>query len=130
MTSDSNFTDVIEGVLRSRKPQESNRREFVARAACGNADPKLFDTGDTRRPSEIQRRRIHALGICAGCPVQRACLDDQLQFEMTSSDRPSGIVGGLLPEQRARILRRRGKYLSPTVPVETQSKDTVKAVAA
>lgn len=62
-------------------------------AACASVDPELFfpKHGDT----------FPAKRICAGCPVLLDCLE-----YATVHNEPSGIWGGLTPEERAVRARR------------------------
>jgi len=68
--------------------------------ACLTADPDLFFPITPAGPGEQQIAR--AKNICAGCKVQRQCLD----FAM-SRDQVYGIWGGTTPEDRQRERRRR-----------------------
>lgn len=77
-------------------------------AACVSADPDLFFPISTRGPAEKQIAK--AKMICAGCKVQRECLD----FAITD-DQAYGIWGGTTPEDRQRERRRERRLAAAAV---------------
>jgi WhiB family transcriptional regulator, redox-sensing transcriptional regulator len=66
-------------------------------AACRYADPRLFFPAGTDGPAQVEANR--AKQVCAGCPVQAACLDSAL-----SSGYETGVWGGTTEGER-RALR-------------------------
>jgi WhiB family transcriptional regulator, redox-sensing transcriptional regulator len=60
---------------------------------------------DTARESPIERgwRDREALRLCAGCPVQDACLAEELGWGIANQ---WGVRGGLTAEQRKALIRR------------------------
>jgi WhiB family redox-sensing transcriptional regulator len=71
-----------------------------AEGACLTADPDLFFPISPAGPGEMQITR--AKSICAGCEVQRQCLEFAL-----AHDQVYGIWGGTTPEDRQRERRRK-----------------------
>ena len=76
--------------------------------ACLSADPDLFFPISTRGPAEKQTAK--AKMICAGCKVQRECLD----FAVTH-DQVYGIWGGTTAEDRQRERRRKRRVAAAAV---------------
>lgn len=76
------------------------RPDWYDRAACVNADPKLF------YPDEFSKVYAPARRICELCPVQRQCLDYAIENE------PYGIWGGLSARSRQRIRFRRRRDMN------------------
>lgn len=74
-------------------------------AACREIDPELFYP----KPGNV--RGINAAkGICAGCPVRRACLEKALAEEAgRAKDNRFGVRGGTAPGQRYAIYTARRK---------------------
>ena len=64
-------------------------------AACRRGDPRLFFPAGTDGPVQANR----AKQVCAGCPVQAACLDWAL-----ASGQETGVWGGTTEGER-RALR-------------------------
>lgn len=71
-------------------------QRWMARAACAGHDTRIWFSED---PDGAYRR---ARAICADCPVRGACLDWALDTNLDS-----GLWGGLNPDERRRIRRRR-----------------------
>ena len=69
--------------------------DWRTRAACRDADPRLWDRDPNHRDRDQQ-----AKAVCARCLVQDACLD----YAVVANE-PGGIFGGLDEEER-RPLRR------------------------
>ena len=72
-----------------------NLTDWRADAACRNYDTSVFF------PEEGEDG-LKAKSICAICPVQGECLEWAI-----STREPDGIWGGLGPNERRRIRRRR-----------------------
>lgn len=72
---------------------EDDRASWQADAACASVDPELFfpKHGDT----------FPAKRVCAGCPVVVDCLEHAIAHR-----EPSGIWGGLTPDERDLRARR------------------------
>lgn len=83
--------------------------EWSDQAACRSvSDPDLFfpDGWGTK----AHRQQVaEAKAVCGRCPVRAECLNDAL-------DRADvhGVAGGLTPEEREPLLRRRRLYRSLT----------------
>lgn len=80
--------------------------EWQDRAACKGMDPKrwLGDKEAYVRWADF----TDAVKVCNGCPVQAECLEWQLDFEADLAPYERwGIFGGMTPEQRAVIARKR-----------------------
>jgi WhiB family redox-sensing transcriptional regulator len=71
-----------------------------AAGACLSADPDLFFPVSPN--GKAARQASRALRICAGCRVQRQCLEFALQ-----ANEMEGIWGGTTPEERVRARRER-----------------------
>jgi len=54
-----------------------------------------------------------ALAVCAACPVRTPCLDEELERAPAEQ---WGIRGGMLPQDRAALVRRRRRGRTPMVP--------------
>jgi WhiB family redox-sensing transcriptional regulator len=76
-----------------------NRAGRWSRAACSTADPDLFFPISASGPAVKQV--IRAKVICAGCQIQRECLEYALDFNSIQ-----GVWGGTTESER-RLLRRR-----------------------
>ena len=74
--------------------------DWRAHAACRGRDPEWWFP----RPGSTGSQ---ALRICAGCPVARDCLAEQMDREggIHHADR-HGIWGGLSPRQRYALARK------------------------
>lgn len=69
------------------------------RSACLDEDPELFfPDGETPR---YARQIAAAQQVCAACPVREDCLRAAIE-----GGHAAGIWGGLLPGERARLVRR------------------------
>lgn len=77
-----------------------NSPQWMESAACRLSDPDMFySTADSGR---FQVREVQeATSVCAICPVRMACLS----WAMQNKD-SHGILGGLTPQQRARLRKR------------------------
>lgn len=71
---------------------------WMADAACAGADTDLFypEAGDYRAAER-------AKAVCARCPV----IDDCLRHALTSPVEQHGVWGGLTPNERSQLRRRR-----------------------
>jgi hypothetical protein len=67
---------------------------------------KLVPRGNAGDPFDTNNKRV-ARALCAGCPVQKACLDEAMEAE---GERPAKwrwlVRGGLTPKERAARARR------------------------
>jgi WhiB family transcriptional regulator, redox-sensing transcriptional regulator len=72
--------------------RRANGLSWRLAAACRSADPELFFplSGSGQAREQIAEAKV----ICAGCPVQRQCLEFALRT------RPHGIWGGLTELER------------------------------
>lgn len=67
-------------------------------AACGGADPDLFNAPENQRTADTQRAEQYAIKTyCNRCPVQRECLDSAMTL------RQHGVAGGLTEAERNRL---------------------------
>lgn len=74
--------------------------DWVIEAACRDYDPEMFfELGSNGRNTEAIRK---AKAVCYSCPVIRECIKDNIEI-------PFGIVGGMTPAERWKILRRKGR---------------------
>jgi len=74
---------------------------WQGRAACREADPDLFFPVSLVEQEAVTSA---ALAVCAGCPVQRACLLDELRFP---SPHQHGVRGGMTAAARRSVMRSR-----------------------
>lgn len=92
-------------------------RDWVKQAACNPSVAKFFQTEQLGKPYSVV-----AKGICAKCPVRRACLNYAIV-----NDEP-GIWGGLTEAERNRFnpafisalkkqAQQEGWYSPPVAPV-------------
>jgi WhiB family transcriptional regulator, redox-sensing transcriptional regulator len=81
----------------SADPEHGSWRDS---AACRHHDPDLFFPIGTTGGAIAEIEQAQA--ICAGCPVQAACLSYAL-----ASHQQYGIWGGLDEDQRRQLRRRR-----------------------
>lgn len=101
-------------------PTQGSPREFVWTdgAACGSADPELFQVTQKGDPEagDLGRKQLTeynlakfdlALTYCEECPIKQACLD-----KSTEMDRHWSVRGGELPGRIAGETR--GKYQVPS----------------
>ena len=65
------------------------------KAACNGLDPQIFYP-------ETDEEALVAKAVCAGCPVQAACLDYSL-----GRREKDGVWGGCTERERRRIIRQR-----------------------
>jgi len=81
------------GTLITGKPPVLTAAQ-ATRALCADADPDLmFGTGGKQQ---------QAARLCRGCPIRLGCLAEALDGHYDA-----GVWGGLLPEQRRALRRRR-----------------------
>ena len=77
----------------------------LTRAACrGRWEHFYPEHGHQARSTAAQAR-----AICAGCPIRVACLNYAMEMEASTVDtrHRHGVWGGLLPEQRAELAKRK-----------------------
>lgn len=77
--------------------------------ACWGVDPEVFfGPADSPAGGPLHVWERHALAVCAGCPVVRACLAEALEFPAAEQ---YGVVGGMTAGQRRAVMRtsRRGR---------------------
>lgn len=77
-------------------------RDWVAQAACRDADLDLFYGSDHIHPRDAKVRFDQAKAICRECPVRIECLD----YALANYDR-HGIWGGMGPKARERLQKER-----------------------
>lgn len=65
---------------------------WMADAACRGLDTDLFFPESGMNAREAKE-------VCAGCPVQQACLDYSFQFEADGG----GVYGGMSERERRRL---------------------------
>lgn len=82
--------------------------DWQERALCRDADPELWF------PEPWEDARAAKL-ICGWCPVRSECLAWALKTR-----EPYGICGGLSPEERGEIIRRRTREVAAAGPVEVE----------
>lgn len=70
-------------------------------AVCRTVEPEIFFNLKDRAGVARAKR------LCAECPVRTECLTQCLEYEALGQDTQHGIFGGLEPEERARLRRRR-----------------------
>lgn len=87
-------------------------REWVTRASCRTADPRIFDV--IGRHLSVENRA--AMALCRNCPVRTDCRDDFLNSGRT----PLGLIaggwwwdhsGGVHPDPRDNPERRRSQQM-------------------
>lgn len=71
--------------------------DWTSKAACRDADPRLFFPADGESKPQRKRRERKAKKVCAPCQAAGDCLAYALAY-----NEREGIWGGLSPEQRAR----------------------------
>ena len=77
---------------------------WQARAACRDADVRLFFGPDREQRPEREIREARAKAVCMACPVRAQCLDYALRNSVKH-----GLWGGLNEEERLRERRRRAR---------------------
>jgi hypothetical protein len=82
----------------------------ACRAAIDDGTATLADFFPNVSADDRTRRNayVHAIAICATCPVRRECLDAALHEERDARER-YGCRGGLTPRQRRDLGRRRSR---------------------
>lgn len=78
--------------------------EWQFNGACRTADPLLFFHPDGERGGARRRREQRAKQVCASCPVINECREYAL-----NTAEAYGVWGGLTEEERATVLRSRGR---------------------
>lgn len=81
--------------------------DWQSLSACKNMDTSIFFYEDNERGEVKEERIAKAKGICNGCSVRQQCLEFALQIKENY-----GIWGGLTPEERQTIKRRRQRSKS------------------
>jgi WhiB family redox-sensing transcriptional regulator len=76
--------------------------DWQLEAACRGTDSDVFFHPDRERGDAREQREAAAKRICAGCPVQAACLDHALTVR-----EPYGVWGGMAEHERAELLTER-----------------------
>jgi len=84
---------VLRAVLFDNQPVPAWRGQ----AACVEIGAEVFYPEPSQAADAVAAKRI-----CAGCPVRAACLADVLGWETTG--RRYGVVGGLTPTERTRLV--------------------------
>lgn len=76
---------------------------WQSQAACAETDPEVFypEKGGSHR---------EAKAICAACPVRTQCLEYALRME--AADYPTGVWGGMSPDERLVLMGRRSRTRS------------------
>lgn len=72
--------------------------EWLKYAACRSE-------ADAMHPENNEVEIAYAKRICASCPVRRECLEDALR----TGDNDHGIRGGLRPNERRDIVKKRAQ---------------------
>ena len=75
---------------------------WQAQGACRDMDSNLFYYEDQERGPAKEARIANAKAVCEGCKVKTECLEFALQI-----NEQYGIWGGLTPEERYTLKRRR-----------------------
>lgn len=79
--------------------------DWQTRAACRDADPKIFHAPDREARGQVKNDRIKAAkSYCKTCLVVAECFDYAIQ----TNDK-HGILGNTTPEERAKIEKTRQK---------------------
>jgi len=74
-------------------------KSWFGRAACREADRRLFFEPEGEGAGPRARRIRAAKAVCAKCPVIDACLKHALSVR-----EPYGVWGGMSEEERARLI--------------------------
>lgn len=77
-------------------PLHKPRLNWVTQAECRGLNTDIFFS---THPKAIET----AKSVCRDCPVQAACLEEA----MATEDSRYGIYGGLTPDERSDLARRR-----------------------
>jgi hypothetical protein len=86
-------------------PREQNARR---KPACWDVEPEVFfGPADSPAGKPLYAWERRALAVCAGCPMETACLAEALAY---SADEQYGVVGGMTAGQRQTMMHgsRRG----------------------
>ena len=75
---------------------------WQAQGACRDMDSNLFYYEDQERGPAKETRIANAKAVCESCKVKKECLEFALQI-----NEQHGIWGGLTPEERQSVKRRR-----------------------
>ena len=84
---------VLRAVLLDNQPVPAWRNE----AACAEIGAEVFYPESSHAADAVAAKRV-----CTGCPVRAVCLADVLGWETTG--RRYGVVGGLTPTERNRLV--------------------------
>lgn len=90
------------------EPRTTNTaKNWRLSASCRYDDPELwFPTSWTSASGKAQA--AEAVRICNACPARQQCLDQAIDMEGgRTADNRFGIRGGLTPNERLRVYRRR-----------------------
>lgn len=82
--------------------------DWMARAACRNADPELFFAPDGERLTARNDREAAAKAVCVGCPVRSLCSALVLQFPRFCGN--DGVWGGMTEAEREAARNRRSHH--------------------
>jgi WhiB family redox-sensing transcriptional regulator len=77
------------------EPSTMNQQSWRNHAACRGIDPEIFYPVTDEEADQAKE-------VCAGCPVQEACLEHALGLRERD-----GIWGGCTERERRRIMRQR-----------------------
>lgn len=95
-------------LARPADTREDDRGEdWRQRGACITEDPELFfPTVGVESSNKAVRDAAWAAprAVCQGCPVRALCLDSAL-----ANREGEGMFGGLTPDERRAVARRRGR---------------------
>lgn len=86
--------------------QDPKPGEWVRQAKCRGADQELFFPSQSGTYASVMYARAKRR-YCSQCPVRAECLEEALLVEEKRGDPPQGLVGGLMPKERAFLLRAR-----------------------
>jgi len=84
--------------------------ERMKDAPCLTTDPELgYPSQDGKRGKGKETAWLAAQAVCRGCPValRRECLEVAMAAETGGASNRHGVFGGLDPEGRALLARRR-----------------------
>ena len=99
--------------MTKQNPQLANLRPVYDEWAwqedgkCKEADTEMFFLDAGERGKQKNQKQREAQKICRGCPVIEQCLSHALNVPEFY-----GVWGGMTPEQRHALLRKRGVKVS------------------
>ncbi len=79
-------------------------------AACKDKDPEIFFAYLGKQGSPKKGAEQEAKKICAGCPVQKECLQDAFEEESRTAILPLGIRAGLTGRERKDLFNRTMRF--------------------